>query len=138
MHPLLKRFVIALVIVPPLLLVSLKVYRWWQFEYGDVTIEPLDRTRIQYPQDHLAAEAAMKRFASLSPVAQEDLKAAFRSAFEPVPDWLAGVNARSPNILCLGEDHDEYTRRFMSEQIFNGLKMDVLHLEVDDLSLIHI
>lgn len=47
----------------------------------------------------------------------------------PVDDWVAGLNADGPELLCLGETHDKAFRHDLAVNIFSKLEMDTLFLE---------
>ena len=88
---------------------------------------PVDR--IQFPEHHPWAERAVARVAALPPKERAELVAAIRQSIRPFPEWLAALNRRSVAILCIGENHEPYLRRFLADRLFATLKADVLLLE---------
>ena len=84
---------------------------------------------IQFPAHHQWAERALVMFAALPPPERAALLAALERALRPFPEWLAALNRRPLAILCVGESHEPYLRRFLAERLFPTLKADVLLLE---------
>ena len=85
--------------------------------------------RIQFPEHHPWAERALARVAALSPGERADLISAIERAIQPFPQWLAGLNRTPIAVLCVGENHEPYLRRFLADRLFDTLKADVLLLE---------
>ena len=85
--------------------------------------------RIQFPEHHPWAERALARVAALPPEERAELIAAIERAIQPFPDWLAELNHRPVAVLCMGENHEPYLRRFLADRVFATLKADVLLLE---------
>jgi hypothetical protein len=54
------------------------------------------------------------------------------NALGSVDSGLALIADAEPNFLCVGEYHSSSTRRFLAEQIFTALPVDVLYLEIAD------
>ena len=88
---------------------------------------PVDR--IQFPEHRPWAERAVARVAALPPKERAELVAAIRQSIRPFPEWLAALNRRPVAILCIGENHEPYLRRFLADRLFATLKADVLLLE---------
>ena len=85
--------------------------------------------RIQFPEHHSQAERALARVAALPPGERADLISAIERAIQPFPQWLAGLNRTPIAVLCIGENHEPYLRRFLADRLFATLKADVLLLE---------
>ena len=85
--------------------------------------------RIQFPEHHLVAERALERFAALPPEERAALLAVIERAIRPFPEWLAELNRKPVAVLCMGENHEPYLRRFLADRVFATLKADVLLLE---------
>ena len=101
--------------------------------YDDIT-EPVagwppPGERIQFPEHHLWAERALARVAALPAEDRAELIAAIERAIQPFPDWLAELNRKPVAVLCMGENHEPYLRRFLADRVFATLKVDVLLLE---------
>ena len=85
--------------------------------------------RIQFPEHHAWAERALARVAELPPEERAELVAVIERAIQPFPEWLAELNRKPVAVLCVGENHEPYLRRFLADRVFATLKMDVLLLE---------
>jgi len=90
---------------------------------------PPPRERIRFPEHHPWAERAVARVAALPPKERAELTAALRRSMQPFADWLAALNRAPAAILCIGENHEPYLRRFLADRLFATLKADVLLLE---------
>ena len=114
----------------PLLAIVL-VQAW--IVYDDLT-EPVagwppPDDRIQFPDHHPWAQRALAQFAALPPDARAELIAEIEGAIRPWPSWLENLNRRHVAILCIGENHEPYLRRFLADRLFATLKADALLLE---------
>ena len=114
----------------PLLAIAL-LQAW--IVYDDLTEPaagwPPPGDRVQFPEHHGRAERAVARVAALPPEQRTALVAKIRQSLRPFPEWLAALNRRPVAILCIGENHEPYLRRFLAERVFATLKVDVLLLE---------
>ena len=85
--------------------------------------------RIRFPEHRPQAERALARVAALPAKERADLISEIGRAIQPFPTWLASLNQRSVTVLCIGENHEPYLRRFLADRLFATLKADVLLLE---------
>ena len=85
--------------------------------------------RIQFSEHHPQAERALARVAALPAKERADLISDIGRTIQPFPTWLAALNQRSVTVLCVGENHEPYLRRFLADRLFATLKADVLLLE---------
>ena len=85
--------------------------------------------RIQFPDHHPWAKRALALFAALPPDGRAGLISGIERAIQPWPGWLDELNRRSVAILCIGENHEPYLRRFLADRLFATLKADSLLLE---------
>ena len=90
---------------------------------------PPPEERIQFPEHHPQAERALARVAALPAKERADLISEIGRSIQPFPNWLASLNRRSVTVLCIGENHEPYLRRFLADRLFATLKADVLLLE---------
>lgn len=115
--------------VPLLAIVLLQAF----IVYDDLT-EPVagwppPGDRIQFPDHHPWAERALARVAALPPNRRAALISEIERAIQPFPIWLEGLNRRALALICIGENHEPYLRRFLADRLFATLKADVLLLE---------
>ena len=85
--------------------------------------------RIQFPEHHPWAERALARVEALPPGERADLISEIARTIQPFPRWLAALNRSPMAVLCVGENHEPYLRRFLADRLFATLKADVLLLE---------
>ena len=85
--------------------------------------------RVQFPDHHPWAKRALALFAALPPDERAGLIGVVERAIQPFPDWLAELNRKPVAVLCMGENHEPYLRRFLADRVFATLKVDVLLLE---------
>ena len=85
--------------------------------------------RIQFPDHHPWAKRALAQVAALPADERAELIAVIERAIRPFPEWLAELNRKPVAVLCMGENHEPYLRRFLADRVFATLKMDVLLLE---------
>ena len=85
--------------------------------------------RIQFPEHHQWAERALTQVAALTPEERTALVSEIERVIQPFSQWLAALNRRSVAVLCIGENHEPYLRRFLADRLFSTLKADVLLLE---------
>ena len=92
------------------------------------------RQRISALPNHMG-KSITARFRGLPTAQQRAIRDNLRRLLLPVKDWLDGISQAQPQILCLGEEHEQSTRRFMAEKIFPRLQLDVLMLEATPVQL---
>ena len=102
--------------------------------YLDLTRPPVadwppPHERIQFPDHHTWAKRALALFAALPTNERARVIAEIERAVEPWPSWLDDLNRRAIAILCIGENHEPYLRRFLADRLFETLKADALMLE---------
>ena len=85
--------------------------------------------RIQFPAHHQSVKRALAEFAALPPSERAAFRAGVEDALQPLPQWLAALDRRPAAILCIGENHEPYLRRFLADRLFPTLKADVLLIE---------
>jgi hypothetical protein len=114
---------------PIVLLIVFVAYQWYLDEFHGPNVPPVSRERVQYPNYHPAAEEALARLDALSGAEREALLAGLRATIVPVATWLDGIDRAGFSLLCLGENHETHTRRFLADRVFPALRLDALHLE---------
>ena len=90
---------------------------------------PPPSERIQYPDHHPWAKRALALFAALAPEGRTRVVSQLERAVEPWPSWLDDLNRRKIAVLCIGENHEPYLRRFLADRLFSTLRADALLLE---------
>jgi hypothetical protein len=86
------------------------------------------RQRISALPSHMG-ESISAQYAGLSEVEQNAIRANLKQQLQPVDDWIQSIALAKPQLLCLGEEHEQTTRSFLAEKIFSQLQFDTLMLE---------
>jgi hypothetical protein len=110
-------------------IVAISAYQWYLDEFVVPEVPPVSRERVHHPNYHPVAEEALARFDALPGTEREALLARLRATIVPAATWLDEIDRVGFGLLCLGEDHDAHTRRFLADRILPALRLDVLHLE---------
>ena len=115
--------------VPLLAMVLLQAWIIYDDLTEPVVGWPPPDERIQFPDHHPWAKRALALFAALPPDGRAELISRIERAIQPWPSWLEELNRRRIAVLCIGENHEPYLRRFLADRVFATLRMDVLLLE---------
>lgn len=101
---------------------------WFRAEFPERPADrPLDE--VQARQARHSAVRALDHFHSLSSVEQERFINTLEGALESVDTWVNSLSAADHRILCLGEQHEPSTRRFLAREVFTRYRVDTLHIE---------
>lgn len=101
---------------------------WYRAEFPErPTDRPLDE--VQARQARQSATRAIERFHALPSIEQERFIETLEGALESTGTWVDWLNAADHRILCLGEQHEPSTRRFLAREVFSRYRVDTLHIE---------
>jgi hypothetical protein len=101
---------------------------WYRAEFPEhPTDRPLDE--VQALQARQSAIRALERFQALSSVEQKRFVETLEDALESTDAWVDALSAADHRILCLGEQHEPSTRRFLAQEVFTRYRVDTLHIE---------
>lgn len=90
---------------------------------------------VRHPGYEALARRALRRFGALPAEERHGIRSNLRASLLPLDDWLASLARRRLELLCIGEHHEETTRRFLAERLFPRLPVDVLMLEATEREL---
>lgn len=110
-------------------LLFLFIYDWIVAEYPRRPAELSNPERIQHPFNHEQAKKALQRFSRLPEPEQAAIKDSLKSDLISPEQWLAQLEKAGYQIICMGENHAESTRKFLAEEFFANFNADVLLLE---------
>jgi hypothetical protein len=102
---------------------------WMATEYPTRPPPAEPRVGVQYPGYRATTERALSSFGALPAAERAHLLAALRKHIRPAEVWLAELNDKGFEVLCLGEDHAEGTRDFVATQLLPHLQYRQLLLE---------
>jgi hypothetical protein len=92
--------------------------------------------RVQHPESDRLREIAVRGFAEIPQAERRRLRANLASSIAPVDSWLDGLVREPPQLICVGERHDDATREFLARRFFVRYPVDVLMLEMRDSNLV--
>ena len=134
----LVRVILATVGGYMLILLGLSVHDWYKREYPRPPDAPLSQARIQYPFYHRRAVDSLRRFSQLPDPERRAIVKSLESAMVTMEEWLTLLDRSGCQMVCLGECHEESTRRFLSEALFAKFRVDLLLLETTPHELAHL
>ncbi len=83
----------------------------------------------QFPAYRHIATNALAALRLLPPPEQAAVVTSLGSGIASPRRWLSELDRSSYRLICLGEQHDDRTRRFLSRVVFPHLRLDTLMLE---------
>lgn len=111
------------------ILFILEAFDWFKEEFPEPAEIPEDREQIRYPFHRAKAEDALKRFALLSNSEQSAIKRNLETNLITLEQWILLLDRSPYEIFCIGELHEEATRKFLANQFFAKVSADSLLLE---------
>ena len=124
------RYAIGLAVLSIAIAIAYLTARWVQENY--VPRPPPERPTGPFhnPSYRQTAEYAIRQFSKLSAGQQAALVRNLEQNIVSIERWLELIRGSEVSVLCLGEDHEDATRRFLARTLFSELNIDVLFLEV--------
>jgi hypothetical protein len=111
------------------LFLILSIYDWVEEEFPIRPTKQTNSERVQHPFYHGEAIKALKRFSQLSTSQKGAIKKNLRDNLISMEQWVKDLQQSDLQIICVGELHEESTRRFLSKRFFSTVNTDVLLLE---------
>ena len=112
-----------------IILLFLIAYDWIREEYPQPPTKPQNIVRIQHPFHHEQAVDALQRFSRLPKPERDAIKENLESNLISMEHWLTHLGQSDYQVICIGELHEESTRKFLAEEFFAKFSVDVLMLE---------
>ena len=112
-----------------LVLLCLYIYDWIVSEYPQRPAESSSPERIRHPSYHRQATTALQRFSRLPEAEKAAIKDSLESALISLEHWLTDLEKSDYQVICLGENHAESTRKFLAKEFFATVYPDILLLE---------
>jgi hypothetical protein len=112
-----------------IILLFLSIYDWIVEEYPRRPAQLSSSERIQHPFYHEQAAKALQRFSRLPEPEKAAIKNSLKSNLISMEQWLTHLGESDHQIICMGELHEESTRKFLAEEFFAKFNTDVLLLE---------
>jgi hypothetical protein len=111
------------------ILLALSVYDWISAEYPKRPAPLPAAERVSHPFYHQAAVMALQRFSQLSEADKAAVRTHLTAGLTPMAQWAKRFDQTTDQIVCIGEHHEEATRRFLATAFFPAIGTDVLLLE---------
>jgi len=104
-------------------------YDWVKEEYPSSPTRPVSKERVQHPFYHLQAIDALQRFSKFPKPEKAAIKESLESSLISMEQWLTSLGQSDNQVMCIGEYHEESTRKFLAEEFFTKVSADVLMVE---------
>ena len=131
------KLLLAALAFPLAILLGISLYQGYMTYIRTPTVEPANRTRIQFPNYHLVALDAVAKFNALPPSKQNLIRKSLGQNLADFKPWLEAFKAQNYEIICLGENHNNRTRLFLTQTFFAHFQPDILMLEATEADLAH-
>ncbi len=97
-----------------------------------------DRGSTRFPEIDYLRENALKKLADVPPFERQQLRDSVRWAITPFDSWLSKIKSAPPDLICVGESHDDVTRAFLASHFLPRYPVDALMLETthEDLEIL--
>lgn len=114
---------------PLLLLALLQAGSWMHTLLRDP--EPIFRPLqpIEHPNYRVLTEQALRAFHALPERRQSAIVDELQATITPAGDYLERLARQPPELLCLGENHDDYSRDWLARELLPRYPLNVLMLE---------
>jgi hypothetical protein len=122
---------VALIVLgaPVLLLLLLSGARWVMESDDAQSARATAPRHLEDLMYHATVSDALEAFSSLPEAERRALLGELEASLVGTDEWLDSLPAADYSLLCIGEDHEESTRRFLAERLFPRLDIEALYLE---------
>jgi hypothetical protein len=115
-------------------------YQWAKENFVPSPLPPARPTegKVRYPEIDYLRENALRNFSEIPAFERQQLRDSLSAAITTLDSWLERVSRAPPELVCVGESHDDLTRSFLALRFFSKYPVDVLMLETtpDDLAIL--
>ncbi|HEX9584388.1 MAG TPA: hypothetical protein VGB36_07800 [Gammaproteobacteria bacterium] len=127
------------------LLVILAIFLALVFEWAreNFVPSPPPKTRpehggLRYPEIDYLRVNALRALGAIPAFERQQVRHGINSAVTTLDAWLSKIRSTRPELICVGESHDDETRSFLAGRFFPEYPVDVLMLETTqkDLAII--
>lgn len=121
-----------------IIMLFLIAYEWIREEYPRPPTKPPSTERIHPSFYHKQAVDALHRFSRLPKPERDAIIKSLISSLIPIEQWLSHLDQSDYQVMCIGEFHEESTRKFLAEEFLAKFSVDVLLLEATPKELKHL
>ncbi|MCG6910740.1 MAG: hypothetical protein LJE94_11535 [Deltaproteobacteria bacterium] len=107
-------------------------------KYPRRSVSHLNPQRVQHPSLHYLATDALKAFFGMPEIERDAVTDNLSENLISVDQWLVHLQRADYQILCIGELHEESTRRFLADAFFSNFSLDTLLIEASPEALRHL
>lgn len=124
------RYAIGLAALSVALAIMFVAARWIQENYVPRSEPDRPAGPFDNPGFRRTAEVAARQFSRLPAAEQAAIRENLEKNTVSVARWLDQIRESRIGVICLGEDHEDATRRFLAQTFFREIAVDALLLEV--------
>ncbi|MDX1514526.1 MAG: hypothetical protein R3174_12385 [Gammaproteobacteria bacterium] len=84
---------------------------------------------VRYPDFDYLRTNALRELADIPAFERQQVRGNISAAVTPLDAWLGKLRRAQPELICVGESHDDVTRAFLARRFFPRYPVDTLMLE---------
>lgn len=115
-------------------------YEWAMENFVPSPLEPArpKEGNIRYPEIDYLRQNALRKLGDIPAYERQQLRHSLSAAITTLDLWLEKITSAQPELLCVGESHDDITRTFLATRFFPNYPVDTLMLEIthEDLAIL--
>jgi hypothetical protein len=85
---------------------------------------------IRYPEIDYLRVNALRELGAIPAFERQQLRHSIGAAITSLDAWLSRIRSAQPELICVGESHDDETRAFLAKRFFPEYPVDALMLEI--------
>lgn len=119
------------VLAAPMLILWAAFYAldWWQHNHAPADVAVGATHGLRHPTYRALTKNALVELHAMPEDGRNALIEALRVGLLPFNRWLTALDASDIEVLCLGENHSQATRRFLADAFLSRIALDSLMLE---------
>ena len=91
-------------------------------------IRPVKGT-VRYPEIDYLRVNALRELGAIPTFERQQIRHSISAAITTLDAWLSRIRNTQPELICVGESHDDETRAFLAKHFFPKYPVDTLMLE---------
>ncbi len=94
---------------------------------------------IRFPEIDYLRRNALRELSEIPAFERQQVRSSLSAAVTTLDSWLGKLRDSQPELICVGESHDDLTREFLATQFFPKYPIDTLMLEItqEDLAILN-
>lgn len=100
-------------------------------------VRPVKGT-VRYPEIDYLRVNALRELSAIPAFERQQVRHSINAAITSLAAWLSRIRGAQPEVICVGESHEDETRRFLAQHFFPKYPVDALMLEItqEDLDIL--